>query len=119
LAITTGTNNVIIGHQAGSATPNPALTGCILIGNNAGMDNNNDNRLMIHNSSNSIPLIHGDFFANTLDLNGRIRLGEYDDETKIHEIWGPTQANAGGILFYLQIYVNSVLYLIPLHQYVP
>lgn len=60
-----GSNNVVIGHQAGRGTVMSTYDGCVKLGNQAGYNDTLDNKLFIANSSGT-PLIGGDFSALTL-----------------------------------------------------
>jgi len=112
--ITTGASNTILGHQAGSGT-SINLTGCVLIGNQAGNTNTTDNRLMIDNSNTTEPLIDGDFAGDTLQINGVVTLGQSSNTTNVHEINGAITASSSGVTRYLTVVVNTVTYKIPLH----
>ena len=61
-----GNNNVAVGNEAGRQNG----TGCVCIGFNAGENETGDNKLYIHNSNTTTPLIGGDFSAGTVDING-------------------------------------------------
>ncbi len=74
----TGYNNTFIGYQAGYANTG---NGNIFIGTQAGyFDSTNSNQLYIDNCINGYPctppLIHGDFSASTLTVNGSLGVGK-------------------------------------------
>jgi len=58
---TTGSNNVIIGNEAGKGVGAYAVSGQVLIGYQSGFNETNPNRLYIANSSTTTPLIYGQF----------------------------------------------------------
>lgn len=73
----TGSNNTYLGFSAGS---NNAGSGNVFIGSNSGPTANQlgsalSNNLFIDNSTNSTPLIWGDFSANQIKLNGIVGIG--------------------------------------------
>lgn len=70
----TGSKNTAIGFEAGRGSNNNSFSGCVFIGYQAGLDNTDDNRLYIDNSSSSDPLIGGDFNTNQVDINGTIKI---------------------------------------------
>ncbi|AXG71657.1 hypothetical protein KORDIASMS9_03914 [Kordia sp. SMS9] len=66
----TGSDNTFIGYRAGQ---NNALgTNNVFIGPNTGSNESGSNKLYIDNSNTSAPLIFGDFYANTLKVNGTL-----------------------------------------------
>jgi hypothetical protein len=69
-----GDDNVLVGMWAGKSSLGNSFSGCVMLGNNAGMNNTSDNKLFIDNSSTSSPLIGGDFFTNQVDINGTIKI---------------------------------------------
>lgn len=73
--ITTGNQNTIMGTRAGNGASS-SLSGCVLIGYEAGLNNTTNNRLIIHNSSDLVtPLIDGNFSTPSITLNGVVNLG--------------------------------------------
>ena len=67
-----GGQNVVIGSGAGvinGGAPILNLDGRVLIGYQAGLDNDNNNILAIENSSSVSPLIGGDFGTNRVGIN--------------------------------------------------
>lgn len=105
-----GSNNVLIGVQAGRGTSNHNKSGNIFIGHQAGYNETGDNKLYIENSDSGTPLIHGDFAADTLRINGDLktsgtitegtptRLGAYikEDSTLITTVVADTWKFLGG-----------------------
>ncbi len=86
---TTGTRNVALGYQAGlNVTTNSSDN--IFIGNNAGPATSGSvsNELYIDNSTTDTPLIHGDFSANEVTINGDL------DVTGVFNIGGTLAATA-------------------------
>lgn len=74
---TTGSNNTYLGYSSGS---NNLGSGNVYIGANAGPSANAlgsslSNTLFIDNSTNSTPLIWGDFAADQLKFNGAVGIG--------------------------------------------
>ncbi|MGF1556882.1 hypothetical protein [Paucihalobacter sp.] len=69
----TGSQNVLIGRQAGFR----AGSGNIIIGNEAGFADNGSNKLYIHNANASADasLIYGEFNNNILRTNGQFQIG--------------------------------------------
>jgi len=96
-SVITGASNVIIGNSAGQSTTT-TLTGCVLIGNNAGQLNDTDNRLMIDNTNTDRPLLDGTFGAtadlSTLQINGNVKIGSITNKDPRHTIY--TTFAAGG-----------------------
>ena len=122
----TGGDNVIIGDGAGFNV-DLALTGCVLLGHDAGANNTVDDRLMIDNTDTDDPLINGDFAANTLQINGVATLGQSGNTTNVHAINGliNTSASVTGsgdatlvlptnAVAYLNLDVNGTTYQIPM-----
>ena len=70
----TGSNNTAIGSMAGVGSSGNSVSGCIMIGYEAGRYNSSDNKLYIDNCSTSSPLIGGDFSTNQVDINGTIKI---------------------------------------------
>lgn len=68
LYFSAGSSNVAIGQEAGERSS----SGGVYIGNQAGQLETGSNKLYIANSNTSTPLIHGDFAANTLTINGEV-----------------------------------------------
>lgn len=83
--LNTGTNNVILGTQAGSNLI--AGGGNVFIGYRAGYDINLDDRLIIANTNVGSPLVSGDFSRDLLAINGslrfptsNVRIDEFSDD---------------------------------------
>lgn len=66
-----GARNTAIGYRAGY---NCTDDGNVFIGHRAGEYANGSNELYIDNSNTSSPLIHGDFFADLLTINGDLSI---------------------------------------------
>lgn len=64
-----GNENTFIGYEAGKTTSN-SISGSVMIGHQAGMNETNNNRLIIDNTNTSLPLIYGEFDNNKLKTNG-------------------------------------------------
>jgi len=64
-ALTTGDNNTFIGQGAGQSSE-PTLTGCVLIGKEAGLNAATNNTLYINNNNSEYPLIYGEFANDTV-----------------------------------------------------
>jgi len=79
-----------VGPNSGVNT-SVGLSGCVLIGNEAGALNTTDNRLMIDNTTTTEPLIDGDFAGDTLQLNATTTVGKTGDTT-VHGINTPVVA---------------------------
>ena len=71
-----GNNNTAIGYKAGYGNWGIIIEGCVYIGYRAGENNYANNKLFIDNSNTASPLIGGDFSANRVDINGRIKITE-------------------------------------------
>lgn len=79
----TGTLNVAVGAYAGL---NAFGSYNVFLGYGAGANELGDDKLYIHNSNTSTPLIYGDFHELNVGINGRLIVGAqtpYDDETKL------------------------------------
>ncbi len=72
--IATSSNNTAVGYYAGRGSTGHNYTGCVFLGHQAGYYNTSDNKLFIDNSNTSTPLIGGDFAANTVTINGSIKI---------------------------------------------
>lgn len=70
----TGENNTFIGAQAGLRSTG---SNNVFLGSNVGVNDTSSNRLLIDNSTNSTPLIWGDFATDQLKLNGKVGIGLY------------------------------------------
>ena len=73
-----GNENVFIGYYSGEN----ALSGNIMIGNEAGRNETGSNKLYIDNNNTATPLIHGDFAEDTLTINGELGI---TDTAKFYE----------------------------------
>jgi len=70
-----GTNNVILGYEAGySLTPVTSI-GNVFIGNKAGYDDTGSYKLYIDNSYDLTPLIYGEFDNHFLRFNANVGVG--------------------------------------------
>ena len=77
---TTGSYNTAIGFAAGFS--NQTGSNNIFIGYNAGYSEAGNNKLYIHNSDASSPLIYGEFDNNLLQINGTLSInGSYEFPT--------------------------------------
>jgi len=65
-----GSNNTIIGYEAGYGSVTHSKSGNVFLGYNAGYNDTTDNKLYIENSSSSSPLIWGDFANDRIVING-------------------------------------------------
>lgn len=90
-----GDNNVIIGYAAGSSLgPSVGgssvrpISGNVLIGNEVGQDQAISNRLYIHNSNTTTPLIYGEFDNDLLRVNGNFQ----------RTVYGSTETTTTGTL---------------------
>ncbi|MCA9750278.1 MAG: hypothetical protein KC414_14305, partial [Romboutsia sp.] len=116
LTITSGDNNTILGAYAGSGG-GVGLSGCILLGYQAGQTNTTNNRLMIDNSNTNTPLVDGSFSSNTLQINGTTTIGQTSNTSHVHAIWGEIfKSTTGPSGIYLRIDVNGDKYLIALDK---
>jgi hypothetical protein len=68
----TGGNNVFIGYESGKGNLNGSSN--VFIGYQAGTSASGSNQLYIDNSSDSNPLIHGDFAADVVTINDVMKL---------------------------------------------
>lgn len=66
-----GIHNTFIGYEAGRNT-STNTSGSVMIGHQAGMNEQSDNRLYIDNSNTSTPLIYGDFSMNKVKVHGQV-----------------------------------------------
>lgn len=69
-----GNSNVAIGTFAGQGSIGNSKSGGVFIGYEAGMNEDNSNRLYIQNSSSVNPLIYGEFDTNILRVNGTLQV---------------------------------------------
>ncbi|MBI5740972.1 MAG: hypothetical protein HZA16_09640 [Nitrospirae bacterium] len=81
-ANTIGSGNTFIGRQTGLS--NTTGSGNVFIGDNAGYNETGSNKLYIDNSTTSVPLIYGDFGADTLTVNGKVGIGTTTPAANLH-----------------------------------
>ncbi len=67
-----GTNSTLIGSGAGASLTTNG--GCVMIGYQAGNAETAANKLYIHNSSSTTPLIYGDFSTPSITFNGTVNI---------------------------------------------
>lgn len=72
LLASSGANNTILGYQAGASLTTNG--GCVMIGYQAGNAETAANKLYIHNSSSTTPLIYGDFSTPSITFNGTVNI---------------------------------------------
>jgi hypothetical protein len=72
LASTTGANSTLIGSGAGASLTTNG--GCVMVGYQAGNAETAANKLYIHNSSSTTPLIYGDFSTPSITFNGTVNI---------------------------------------------
>ena len=72
LLSTSGTNSTLIGSGAGASLTTNG--GAVMIGYQAGNAETAANKLYIHNSSSTTPLIYGDFSTPSLTFNGTVNI---------------------------------------------
>jgi hypothetical protein len=86
-----GNNNVILGYKAGYNIH--AASGNVFIGHKAGFYESLDNRLYIHNSDTTKPLIFGNFDSKFMAVNANMAIGTHTTLGKLH-IHDPENRNA-------------------------
>ena len=102
----TGSNNVFIGDSAGmGATETHNKSGCVMLGHNAGKDEDTSNKLYIANTDTATPLIYGEFDTPLLHFYTAVKSG---DAVNYHE----TKADGlvelhGTARIYRQIWIQS------------
>jgi cytoskeletal protein CcmA (bactofilin family) len=69
-----GNYNTAIGNNAGKGSEGNAVSGGVFIGNSAGYNETEDNKLYIENTSSSTPLIGGDFSTDEVVINGTLQI---------------------------------------------
>jgi len=72
----TGSYNTIVGFEAGKGSSGLSKSGNVFLGYQAGYSETGNNKLYIENSSSAIPLIGGDFSANEVYINGKLRIAD-------------------------------------------
>jgi len=93
-----GDNNTAIGYEAGKGLPGNDISGNVFLGYQAGMNNTDNNKLFIDNSSTTTPLIGGDFSSDELYFNAtKVGIGT-DDPNEMLEIAGSTSSGARMII---------------------
>jgi len=70
----TGTDNTYLGFQTGYSNINGSRN--VLLGSNAGYFETGSDKLYISNSNNQNPLIYGDFYNNSLKINGKTTIND-------------------------------------------
>ncbi|MCP4088980.1 MAG: hypothetical protein GY746_04220, partial [Gammaproteobacteria bacterium] len=76
-----GSNNTIIGYQAGKGTALHNKYGNVFLGYMAGYSEHGSNKLYIENSNSSTPLIYGEFDNDILCVNGSLSIGTTSPES--------------------------------------
>lgn len=71
---TGGNYNTAIGNNAGKGSEGNSVSGGVFIGNSAGFNETEDNKLYIENTSSSTPLIGGDFSTDEVVINGTLQI---------------------------------------------
>ncbi len=69
-----GDRNTFIGYNAGQGTGNHTKSGNVFIGYQVGRSETGSNKLMIHNSNSSSPLLYGEFNNDYLKVNGSLEV---------------------------------------------
>lgn len=78
----TGANNIAIGYEAGYTTKG---SNNVYIGYQAGREHDGSDELFIDNTNTATPLIHGDFSANVVTINGQLKgVGEVITPSKMY-----------------------------------
>ncbi|MCP4090197.1 MAG: hypothetical protein GY746_10440 [Gammaproteobacteria bacterium] len=67
-----GSNNTVIGYQAGKGTALHNKYGNVFLGYMAGYSEHGSNKLYIENSNSSTPLIYGDFDTDSVVVNSKL-----------------------------------------------
>lgn len=73
-----GSNNTLIGYEAGKYSAEHTQSGCVFIGYQAGYNDTLDNHLAIDNSNTLTPLVYGDFTNDYLQINGCFTINTID-----------------------------------------
>ena len=77
----TGRGSVLIGYLAGYGTALHNKAGCVIIGNQAGQNENTSNKLYIANSNTATPLIYGEFDTWRLAFGNQYAVDKYGQLT--------------------------------------
>lgn len=80
----TGSGNTVIGDAAGFGPTN--ISNCVMLGYNVGQGATRSNELWIDNSATLYPLLHGDFSADTLMVNAKLRIRDMDSTSSLPNI---------------------------------
>ncbi len=72
----TGNNNTVVGYEAGQSVSGSNPSGNVLIGHQAGMNINENNRLYIANDATDEPLVYGEFDESELRVNGTLEIND-------------------------------------------
>jgi hypothetical protein len=96
---TSGSKNTYLGTKAGF---NNLGSSNIFIGYDAGANETGSNQLYIDNSNTSTPLIHGDFNADELVINGDLGIGtdSFTDGTDVYRLSIDGKMRAHGVKVY-------------------
>ena len=71
---TTGNSNTFLGHYAGYSNTTGYRN--VFLGYQAGYNETGSDRLYIHNSDSTSPLIYGDFNGRTIQINGSLNIAD-------------------------------------------
>ncbi len=97
----TGSQNTMIGFEAGKGTSLHSKSGNVFIGYQAGLNEISSNKLYIENTNSPAPLIWGDFATDSLKINGDVHITgnlHIDGNSNSLTIGSSYQ---GGIIFWL------------------
>jgi len=99
-----GSNNTILGYQAGMGTAVHSKSGNIFIGYQAGFYETGDNKLYIENSNISTPLIYGEFDNDLLRINGTLDVNNaYQFPTADGAVGQLLQTDGSGTLSWVNV----------------
>jgi len=93
---TTGYDNTFLGEGAGFSNQEGNMN--VFLGFNAGYYEMGSNRLYIENSTDSNPLIYGEFDNNIVKINGKLGVGTNPTSSQL-TVGGVIESTGGGIKF--------------------
>jgi len=107
-----GSNNTIVGYEAGCGSGYHNKSGNVFLGYQAGYNEIGDNKLYIENSNSSTPLIYGEFDNDLLKFNGTVELANGTSASSL-KFYEPSGSGTNYTSFLSQAQAADVTYTLP------